>query len=138
MKYLSYLTVLTFILSSATISFAQDYSQSSKDHNRKAFQKVETTKDVEALHKNTEIAMACAKCKSVTIIQKKEVATKPGHGTVDEALTVHKCPGCGGKITTKSTSKETQMIHTCSKCGDKSAYCCATKHGKKTSGMSGR
>lgn len=135
MKYVTYLSVLTFVLASATISLAQDYSKSSKEYNRKAFQKIETAKAVEDLPKGTEVAMACSKCKSVTTLVKREVGTKPGHGTVEEMLTVHECPGCGGKITTKSVGKETQLTHTCSKCGDDSAYCCATKPGEKTQGM---
>ncbi len=117
-------------------SQAQDYSKSSKEWNRKTFKKVETVKEIEDLPKETEIAMACPKCKSVTILVKKELATKPGHGTVEESLTVDPCPGCGGKITTKHSGKETIMVHTCNKCGDESPYCCATKPKEKTEGMS--
>jgi hypothetical protein len=135
MKYLSLIAVIALAISSASLASAQDFSKSSKEYNRKAFQKVETQKDYEALPSSSEIAMACSKCKSVTLIQTKEKATKPGHGKVEETLTVDSCPGCGGKITTKAGSKETAFVHTCSKCGDESAYCCATKDGKKTEGM---
>jgi predicted RNA-binding Zn-ribbon protein involved in translation (DUF1610 family) len=132
----------TLIIAIASMAFiainhvqAYDYSKSSKEWNRKAFHSVETPKAVDELPEDAQIAMACSKCKSVTMITKKELATKPGHGTKEEVTSVHQCPGCGGKITTKSTGKETAYIHTCSECGEKSAFCCATKAGEKTSGM---
>ena len=99
------------------------------------FHEIKTQKELDAVPASATIAMACAKCKSVVTMTKKEAATKPGHGTVDEAVMVHQCPGCGGKMTTKSVGKETVMKHVCSKCGDDSAYCCATKAGEKTEGM---
>jgi len=114
---------------------AQDYSKSSKEWNRNAFKKVETHKDMDVLPKDSQIAMACSKCKSMTMITKKELGTKPGHGTTQEVTSVDKCPGCGGKITTKSTGKESHYVHTCSECGDDSAYCCATTPGEKSEGM---
>lgn len=99
------------------------------------YHEIKTKKDYDALPASATIAMACAKCKSVVVIGQKQAATKPGHGTVDEALVVHQCPGCGGKMTTKSGGKETVMKHVCTECGDASAYCCATKAGEKTDGM---
>jgi formamidopyrimidine-DNA glycosylase len=78
--------------------------------------------------------MACTKCKSVTVISQQWKTTKPSQGTIERELTVHECPGCGGKMTTEL--KQTKMIHTCSKCGDDSAFCCATKPGAgATKGM---
>lgn len=112
---------------------AQDTSKASKPSAQ--MQQVKTVKDFEALPSSATIAMACAKCKSIVVMGKKKAATKPGHGTVDEALVVHQCPGCGGKMTTKSDGKETMMKHICSQCGDDSAFCCATKAGEKTEGM---
>ena len=99
------------------------------------FHEIKTNKDYEVLPASATIAMACAKCRSIVVMGTKQAATKPGHGTVDEALMVHQCPGCGGKMTTKSGGKETVMKHVCSQCGDDSAYCCATKAGEKTDGM---
>lgn len=99
------------------------------------FHEIKTKKDLDALPASSRIAMACSKCKSVVTMSKKEAATKPGHGTVDEEIMVHQCPGCGGKIATKASGKETELTHVCSKCGDDSAYCCATKPGEKTHGM---
>ncbi len=133
-KMLSVGIIILSIVTSIGILKAQDYSKSSRPWG--SFKKVETEKDYEALPDKSKIAMACSKCKSVTVINKKELATKPGHGMVEEVLVVDSCPGCGGKITTKSSGKETAMVHTCSKCGDDSPYCCATKSSEKTHGMS--
>ena len=94
---------------------------------------VQSEKEYVALADSSTIAMACTKCKSVSVIVKREVSTKPGHGTVEETLSVHQCPGCGGKMTTEL--KQTKMIHICTSCGDESAFCCATKKGEKTLGM---
>ena len=38
-------------------------------------------------------------------IIKRELATKPGHGTASETVAVHQCPGCHGKIVTKPGTK---------------------------------
>jgi len=97
--------------------------------------RIETSKDFEALPKSAQIAMACAKCKSVVVTIKSQLTTKPSGGTVEQALMVHQCPGCGGTMTVRG-DKQSQMIHTCSKCGDDSAFCCATtKDTKGTKGM---
>ena len=112
---------------------AQDSSMSSKPWLQ--FKRVETAKDFKELPAKTQIAMACAKCKSVVLTVKHNLTTKPGHGTVEDLLIVDQCPGCGGKMTVRG-DKQTQMVHTCSKCGDDSAFCCATtKDGKPTKGM---
>jgi predicted RNA-binding Zn-ribbon protein involved in translation (DUF1610 family) len=97
--------------------------------------KLETQDDFKRLPNDAQIAMACAKCKSVVIAVKRDLATKSGHGTVEQLMTVDQCPGCGGKMIARS-DKQTEMVHTCSKCGDDSAFCCATtKAVKQTKGM---
>lgn len=97
--------------------------------------KIETPEQFNALPPNAQIAMGCAKCKSVVVTTKRELTTKPGHGTAQEALTVDQCPGCGGTITVRP-GKQTEMVHTCSKCGDDSAFCCSTTpNAKPTKGM---
>jgi predicted RNA-binding Zn-ribbon protein involved in translation (DUF1610 family) len=112
---------------------AQDASASSKPWL--PFKRVETAKQFRELPAKTQIAMACARCKSVVVTVKRNLTTKPGHGTVEELLTVDQCPGCGGKMIVRA-DKQTEMVHTCSKCGDDSAFCCATaKDAKPTRGM---
>ncbi len=86
------------------------------------------TNDVQLaqLPPNAMIAMACAKCQSVVVLQKEQLTTKPGHGTEEVAVVVHQCPGCGGKMERgKDSSKQTTWVHTCSMCGDSSAFCCS-------------
>jgi predicted RNA-binding Zn-ribbon protein involved in translation (DUF1610 family) len=112
---------------------AQDYSKSSRPWGM--YKQVEKTSDLEALPADASVAMACAKCKSVVVMSKKDMATKPGHGQTDSIAVVDKCPGCGGKITRKESGKETQLQHVCSKCGADSAYCCASTGDGKTEGM---
>ena len=97
--------------------------------------RLETREDFKSLPDEAQIAMACAKCKSVLVTTKRQIASKPSRGTVDELMSVDECPGCGGKMTVRG-DKQTQMVHSCSKCGDASAFCCATKPGAgATKGM---
>ncbi len=42
----------------------------------------------------------CPLCRVSTKIS-EQVATKPGHGTVQEKVFVDQCPGCGGKMATE-------------------------------------
>lgn len=123
---------LGLCLGITSVVSAQDYSKSSRPWGN--FKAVNNSKQYENLPEDATIAMACAKCKSVVVMIKKDLGTKTGL-TKEEAATVDKCPGCGGKITTKG-GKETAYVHTCSECGSDSAFCCATTSGEKTSGMS--
>ena len=112
---------------------AQDSSTSSKPWL--PFKQVGTVKEFKELPAKTQIAMACTKCKSVVVTVKRNLASKPSRGTVEDLLVVDQCPGCGGKMTVRG-DKQTQMMHTCSKCGDDSGFCCATKPGSgATEGM---
>jgi predicted RNA-binding Zn-ribbon protein involved in translation (DUF1610 family) len=121
------------VVAAAIGANAQDSSTSSKPWL--PFRRIETPKEFKELPAKTQIAMACAKCKSVVVTVKRNLTTKPSGGTVDELMTVHRCPGCEGKMVVRG-DKQTQMVHTCSKCGDDSAFCCAmTKEDKPTKGM---
>ena len=52
----------------------------------------------------------CAACKtSVTI--NEQVATKPGHGTIQTVVSADRCPSCGTKVATEL--KQTHNVHTC-------------------------
>lgn len=100
-----------------------------------AFQPIASVEEIQRLQPGDQIAMACAKCKSIVVTTKRQLTTKPSGGTVEEALTVHQCPGCGGMMTVRG-DKQTHLVHTCSKCGDDSAFCCATTPGgTPTKGM---
>ena len=52
----------------------------------------------------------CAACKTPLTIN-KQVATKPGHGTIQATVTMDQCPSCGTKVATEL--KQTHNVHTC-------------------------
>ena len=52
----------------------------------------------------------CAKCK-VPMTINEQLATKPGHGTIQTTVSVDQCPGCGATMTTEL--KQTKYVHTC-------------------------
>src|SRR5882672_1961951 len=124
-KLMTVMTTVLLAVSTTRAVRAQDASQSTKPWN--TLTHIKTTNDFVALPGNATIVMSCPKCKSVTMIIKENVTTKPGHGTIETALQVDQCPGCGGKMTTEL--KQTKMVHTCSMCGA-GAFCCATTSGK--------
>ena len=57
----------------------------------------------------------CPLCK-VPMKITEQVATKPGHGVIQETVFVDQCPGCGGKMAMEL--KQTKYVHTCS------LHCC--------------
>jgi len=52
----------------------------------------------------------CAACKTPLTIN-EQVATKPGHGTIQTVVSVDRCPTCGTKVVTEL--KQTHNVHTC-------------------------
>jgi type III secretory pathway component EscU len=52
----------------------------------------------------------CAACKTPLTIN-EQVATKPGHGTIQTVVSVDRCPSCGTKLATEL--KQTHNVHTC-------------------------
>jgi hypothetical protein len=57
----------------------------------------------------------CSKCK-VPVTINEQIATKPGHGTIQAIVNVDQCPGCGAKMATEL--KQTKYVHTCTN------HCC--------------
>lgn len=57
----------------------------------------------------------CANCK-VPLTITEQIATKPGHGTIQTTVSVDQCPGCGAKMATEL--KQTNYVHSCT------AHCC--------------
>jgi hypothetical protein len=57
----------------------------------------------------------CSKCK-VPVTINEQIATKPGHGTIQATASVDQCPGCGAKMATEL--KQTKYVHTCAN------HCC--------------
>ncbi|MBI5686720.1 MAG: hypothetical protein HZC54_16765 [Verrucomicrobia bacterium] len=84
-----------------------------------------------ALPETARVAMSCPKCRTVTVLTKRELSVKPGRGAVVEPISTHACPDCSWKITLKRSSKETTWIHSCRQCGDHPVLCCvANDEGK--------
>lgn len=104
--------------------------------------KIETTKDLNALKTDDSIAMVCAKCKTVWVTRVKQGVKgaqilKEG-GQPTELIGTHACAGCKSTLTVVGHAKGdiTELKHSCAACGDDSAFCCATKPGEgKTKGM---
>ena len=96
---------------------------------------ITTTAQAEALKPGDELAMVCAKCKSVVV---HRVTTEKGHIKTMTVGEKHLCPGCDStiEVTGFGKGKRDEVKHVCQKCGDDSAFCCATKPGAgKTKGM---
>ncbi len=84
-----------------------------------------TPRQFAALPANASLAMMCAKCKTVMIMTKRDLMTKPGRDTVLEPIATDTCPGCGKKLVLKPGGKETEWVHSCKDCGDHFVTCCA-------------
>ena len=96
---------------------------------------IKTQAEAEALQPGDEIAMACAKCKTVATTR---VTTEKGHIKLMTAGEKHLCAGCQSTIHIVGVGKgaKGEVKHVCDKCGDDSAFCCATKPGTgATKGM---
>jgi hypothetical protein len=117
-------------------SFAADEMQSMKGaEHLMMLKQIKTRAQAEALKPGDQIAMACAKCKSVMV---ENVTTEKGHIKVMTVGEKHLCPGCNSTITVVGTGKQAKDVvkHVCQKCGEDSVYCCATKAGSgPTEGM---
>jgi hypothetical protein len=105
-------------------------------------QEIKTPKDLNALKTDDQIAMVCAKCKTVWVTRVKEgvkgaqILMEGGKPT--EIIGTHACAGCNStiEIAGHGKGKEAVLKHSCKACGDNSAFCCATKPGSgPTKGM---
>jgi len=96
--------------------------------------KIETREQVESLKPGDAVAMACVKCKSITV---HNVNTEKGHIKTMTLGEKHLCPGCNSTIEVVGVGKgaKTKVKHVCKACGDNSVFCCATTGGKPTEGM---
>lgn len=96
---------------------------------------VETLADAEAVMPGDSIAMACPKCKTISVTSvTQDTKTKTRLIAGDR----HTCPGCASTITVVGDKAHNKQVvkHVCKACGDESAFCCVTKHGgEATKGM---
>ena len=104
--------------------------------------RIETTKDLNALKTDDSIAMVCAKCKTVWVSRVKQgvkgAQLLMENGQTTELVGTHACEGCNSTLTVVGHGKGavTELKHSCKACGDDSAFCCATKPGSgATKGM---
>jgi len=89
---------------------------------------VTSRQQAESLKPGTKLAMSCAKCKTVQVM---DVDKKGEFLAWFTPKTKHTCAGCGGTWQYVNVAKGARgggYTHTCSKCGDKSMYCCSTTH----------
>lgn len=89
-------------------------------------QSLDTVADIEAVKPGDEVAMACPKCKTVTVTKVAEGKNPVGETVGREQ---HLCPGCGNVIKLVGTGKAStqKVVHVCKKCGSDMAFCCAMK-----------
>jgi predicted RNA-binding Zn-ribbon protein involved in translation (DUF1610 family) len=81
------------------------------------------------------VAMACPKCKTITVTH---VNTEKGHIKTTTTGQEHLCPGCEQKFTVVGVGKGKHDVvtHVCKNCGSTDAFCCVMKKdGEPTKGM---
>ena len=91
--------------------------------------------DVAGLKDGDMVAMACPKCKTVTVTY---VNTEKGHIKTATTVPADMCPGCEQKFTVvgEGKGKHNVVTHVCKKCGSTDAFCCVMKKdGEPTKGM---
>ena len=98
---------------------------------------IKSYQDVADLKDGDMIAMACPKCKTITVTY---VNTEKGHIKTTTTGEEHLCPGCEQKFTVvgEGKGKRDVVTHVCTKCGSTDAFCCVSKkEGTPTKGMEG-
>jgi hypothetical protein len=90
---------------------------------------IRTAAEAEALKPGDMIAMACPKCKSITVAYVGPKTAKATESFV-KVGEKHLCSGCRSTMEVVGVQKgaHTEIKHVCNSCGDDSAYCCATSH----------
>ena len=91
--------------------------------------------DVTSLKDGDMVAMACPKCKTISITY---ITTEKGHIKTGTPGEEHLCPGCEQKFVTigQGKAKHDTITHVCKKCGSKDAFCCVLKQDEgPTKGM---
>ncbi len=100
---------------------------------RKYPQRINSQREAEQLPAHSNLAFACAKCKTVTGLGSRETRSFVGWFST---TTTHGSPNCGGKVAMKKIGTfEPALVpfytHYCNKCGESSAFICASgKHDK--------
>jgi RNase P subunit RPR2 len=106
-----------------------------KGAERLMMKPIKTAEDVAKLQPGDMIAMACPKCKTITVTY---IETTKGHIKEEKATQKHLCPGCETTIKTEGQGKLAKdvVVHVCKTCGSEDAFCCTMKKGSgPTKGM---
>jgi len=96
---------------------------------------ITSSTNVVGLKDGDMVAMACPKCKTITVTY---VNTEKGHIKTTTTGQEHLCPGCEQKFTVVGAGKGKHDVvtHVCKKCGSTDAFCCVMKKdGEPTKGM---
>src|SRR3974377_608792 len=82
--------------------------------------------DVVGLKDGDMVAMACPKCKTITVTH---INTQKGHIQTTTTGLEHLCPGCEQKfvVVGEGKGKHNVVKHVCKKCGSTDAFCCREK-----------
>jgi uncharacterized protein YbaR (Trm112 family) len=122
------MAVAITLLSAATVG-AQGKGAS------KLMKPITSYQDIAGLKDGDMVAMACPKCKTITITY---IKTEKGHIKTSTPGQEHLCPGCEQKfvVVGEGKSKHDTITHVCKKCGSTDAFCCVvTKGSELTKGM---
>ena len=101
----------------------------------KLMKTITSSEDVAGLKPGDMVAMACPKCKTITVTR---INTEKGHIQTTTTGLEHLCPGCEQKfvVVGQGKGKHDVVKHVCKKCGSTDAFCCLEKKdGAPTSGM---
>jgi hypothetical protein len=96
---------------------------------------IASSQDVVGLKDGDMVAMACPKCKTITVTY---INTEKGHIKTTTPGQEHLCPGCEQKFVAvgEGKSKHDTITHVCKKCGSTDAFCCVMKKDSElTKGM---
>jgi hypothetical protein len=117
-----------------TILFTTAVSAQDKGAS-KLMKPIRSWEDVSGLKAGDMVAMACPKCKTITVTY---VTTEKGHIRKTITGQEHLCPGCEQKfvVVGEGKGKHNVVTHVCKKCGSTDAFCCVMqKGGAPTKGM---
>ena len=101
----------------------------------KLMKTITSSEDLSGLKPGDMVAMACPKCKTITVTY---ITTEKGHIKTATPGQEHLCPGCEQKfvVVGEGKSKHDTITHVCKKCGSTDAFCCIMKkNAEPTQGM---
>ena len=101
----------------------------------KLMKTITSSEEVAGLKPGDMVAMACPKCKTITVTY---IKTEKGHIKTTTPGQEHLCPGCEQKfvVVGEGKNKHDTIAHVCKKCGSTDAFCCIMKkNAEPTQGM---